>query len=129
MVGLLIWIDLVSRFLLLAAAWTATGRQPVAPDDCTDTPEEGIAVDVDDRPPGGRGLVGPLPRPADRAADAGAAAGAEPPASRRRAGRRAAAAATARPTPSRSPASLVGTGAALGAGAAAAGRRYLRRRH
>lgn len=27
-IGLLIWIDLVSRFLLVAAAWTATGEQP-----------------------------------------------------------------------------------------------------
>ena len=27
-VGLLIWINLVSRFLLISAAWTATGRQP-----------------------------------------------------------------------------------------------------
>ena len=76
-VGLLIWIDLVSRFMLLAAAWTATGRQPAAADECTDTPEEGIAVGVDDRPPGGRGLVGPAPTIGrTAAADAGAAAGA-----------------------------------------------------
>jgi membrane protein len=38
-VGLLIWIDLVSRFLLFSAAWTATAPQPPAPDACADTPD------------------------------------------------------------------------------------------
>jgi membrane protein len=109
-IGLLIWIDLVSRFLLLAAAWTATGKQPVSPDDCADTPEPGMAVDVTDRPAGGRGVVGPVPSSDDRVpADAG--------------GRR-----NGTPSPVAVAGVLVGTGAALGAGATAAGRRYLRRR-
>jgi membrane protein len=67
-IGLLIWIDLVSRFLLLAAAWTATGQQPASRDDCADPseggvdpPEVGVAVGVDERPPAGRRLVGPAP--------------------------------------------------------------------
>jgi membrane protein len=116
-IGLLIWMDLVSRFLLLTAAWTATGRQPVAPDDCADTPEEAIAVDVDERPPGGRGIVGPTPvdgsAPVDGApVDAGAGGG-------RRNG-------TSHPATVAG--LLVGTGAALGAGATAAGNAYLRRR-
>lgn len=109
-IGLLIWIDLVSRFLLLTAAWTATGKQPVAPDDCADTPEAGLTVEVADRPPGGRGVVGPVP----------AADGREPAAA---GGRR-----DGTPSPVAVAGVLVGTGAALGAGAAAAGHHYLRRR-
>jgi membrane protein len=35
-VGLLIWIDLVSRFLLFSAAWTATAPQPPGAEACTD---------------------------------------------------------------------------------------------
>lgn len=100
-VGLLIWIDLVSRFLLLAAAWTATGPQPEGSDACgPDQPEEGFAVPVAERPP--TGVVGPVPGglPTEREpARPGAVAGA-----------------------------LVGTGALLGAGATAAGSRYLRNR-
>jgi membrane protein len=112
-IGLLIWIDLVSRFLLLAAAWTATGKQPVSPDDCADTPEPGMAVDVADRPAGGRGVVGPVP-------SSGAAGDREPVAAgARRSGT---------PSPVAVAGVLVGTGAALGASAATAGRRYLRRR-
>ena len=108
-IGLLIWIDLVSRFLLLTAAWTATGRQPPAPDDCADTPEAGLAVDVADRPPGGRRVIGPVPAGDGRnpAAD-GAGNGT--------------------PNPVAVAGVLVGTGAALGVGAAAAGHRYRRRR-
>jgi membrane protein len=116
-VGLLIWIDLVSRFLLLTAAWTATGQQPASPDECADTAEEGVAVDVDDRPPDGRGPVGPAPvdgQPAAVGADGGVGADA---------GRR-----NGTPNPVAVAGVLVGTGAALGAGAAAAGSRYLRRR-
>ena len=101
-VGLLIWIDLVSRFLLLAAAWTATGKQPEGSDQCGDPePEPGFAVPVGEKP--GSGVVGPVPagtRTDEREpARAGAVAGA-----------------------------LVGTGALLGAGATAAGSRYLRHR-
>ncbi len=117
-IGLLIWIDLVSRFLLLAAAWTATGRQPASPDDCAETPEEGITVGVDERPPGGRGVVGPLPGAPDGSDDSRAAAGAGAAADRR----------NGSPGPAAVAGVLVGTGAALGAGAAAAGSRYLRRR-
>lgn len=101
-VGLLIWIDLVSRFLLLAAAWTATGKQPEGSDQCGPAqPEEGFSVPVDERP--ANGVVGPVPagtRTDEREpARIGPVAGA-----------------------------LVGTGALLGAGATAAGRRYLRHR-
>jgi membrane protein len=154
-IGLLIWIDLVSRLVLITAAWTATGRQPAAPDECADTPEEGIAVGVDERPPGGRGLVGPAPL--DAAASANGSGSADRPGApaRTRSGSpaRAAAGAPARaaagsgspdgagagaaastgqrdgtPHPAAVAGVLVGTGAALGAGAAAAGSRYLRRR-
>ena len=60
-IGLLVWIDLVSRFLLFSAAWTATGQQPAALTDCgDDEPEPGFAVDVDDRPGDGV-VVGPAP--------------------------------------------------------------------
>jgi membrane protein len=101
-IGLLIWIDLVSRFLLLAAAWTATGEQPAeAQDACgPESPEDGFSVPVDERPE--NGVVGPAP-----------------------------VGATSResPTPAAVAGALVGTGALLGAGATAAGRRYLRRRH
>jgi membrane protein len=97
-VGLLIWIDLVSRFLLLTAAWTATGKQPEGSDECGPTPpEEGFAVDVADKPD--RGMIGPGSTDGREPASAGRVAGA-----------------------------LVGTGAVLGAGAATAGRHYLRRR-
>ncbi|HST64987.1 MAG TPA: YhjD/YihY/BrkB family envelope integrity protein [Mycobacteriales bacterium] len=99
-IGLLVWIDLVSRFLLLSAAWTATGPQPVVPGDGPE-PEEGFAVPVDGRPR--RGIVGPAP--------AGAAEDARET-----------------PTPAAVAGALVGTGALLGAGATAAGTRYLRRR-
>jgi membrane protein len=44
-VGLLIWIDLVSRFLLFSAAWTATAPQPPAPDACADTPDPAKAAE------------------------------------------------------------------------------------
>jgi membrane protein len=50
-VGLLIWINLISRYLLLSAAWTATGRQPEAEDGCETLPEEGFSVPVSSRPP------------------------------------------------------------------------------
>jgi membrane protein len=59
-VGLLVWIDLVSRFLLLAAAWTATGRQPESSGGCETVPEEGFSVPVSSRPPESRDA----PRPA-----------------------------------------------------------------
>lgn len=72
-VGLLIWIDLVSRFLLLAAAWTATGKQPEGSTECGPTPpEEGFSVDVADRP--ASGMVGPGSE-AREPARAGAVAG------------------------------------------------------
>jgi membrane protein len=102
-VGLLVWIDLVSRFLLLAAAWTATGKQPADVDDACgpEPPEEGFAVPVDEKP--ASGVVGPAP--------AGAADDSRQPA-----------------RPAAVAGALVGTGAALGAGALTAGRRYLRRR-
>jgi membrane protein len=100
-VGLLIWIDLVSRFLLLAAAWTATGKQPEGSNGCgPEDPAEGFAVGVDERP--ADGVVGPVPGP---------------PADAREPARPAAVAGA-----------LVGTGALLGAGATAAGHRYLRNR-
>lgn len=98
-IGLLVWIDLVSRFLLLAAAWTATGPQPVLPADVTE-PEEGFAVPVGDRPR--NGIVGPAPAGAE-VRDA--------------------------PNPATVAGALVGTGALIGAGATAAGTRYLRRRN
>lgn len=98
-IGLLVWIDLVSRFLLLSAAWTATGPQPVLPGDI-EAPQEGFAVPVDERPR--RGAVGPAP---DGAAVREA------------------------PNPAAVAGALVGTGALLGAGATAAGSRYLRRRN
>ena len=101
-VGLLVWIDLVSRFLLLTAAWTATGMQPEGSRACDDDePEDGYAVPVGDRPVDGRGVVGPVPENGARpvgAARPGAVAGV-----------------------------LVGTGAVLGAGTATAAGRYLRR--
>lgn len=96
-IGLLVWIDLVSRFLLLSASWTATGAQPVDPDEI-EAREEGFAEPVDARPR--RGIVGPAPEDARESANPAAVAGA-----------------------------LVGTGALLGAGATAAGTRYLRRRN
>jgi membrane protein len=99
-IGLLVWIDLVSRFLLLSASWTATGPQPVVPGEVVE-PEEGFAVPVGDRPR--RGVVGPAPE--------GAANGTREA-----------------PTPAAVAGALVGTGALLGAGATAAGTRYLRRR-
>ena len=98
-IGLLVWIDLVSRFLLLSAAWTATGPQPVLPGEI-DAPQEGFAVPVDERPR--RGVVGPAPEGAD---------------------------AREAPNPAAVAGALVGTGALLGAGATAAGSRYLRRRN
>jgi membrane protein len=101
-IGLLVWIDLVSRFLLLTAAWTATGKQPEGDTACETQPEEGFSVPVDAEPP--RGLAGPAPAGARRAGER------EPVSAGRVAG------------------ALVGTGALLGAGATAAGRRYLRRR-
>jgi membrane protein len=99
-VGLLVWIDLVSRFLLLTAAWTATGKQPPGSDDCGEaTPEEGHSVSVTDRPEDGT-VIGPAPspHPDDRPARPAAVAGV-----------------------------LVGTGAVLGAGTATAAHRYLHR--
>jgi membrane protein len=101
-VGLLVWIDLVSRFLLLAAAWTATGRQPEDSSACESPPEEGFSVPVDGLPH--RGIVGPAPEGASN-------------------GSREA------PKPAAVAGALVGTGALLGAGATAAGHRYFRRRH
>ncbi|HEY6748874.1 MAG TPA: YhjD/YihY/BrkB family envelope integrity protein [Mycobacteriales bacterium] len=100
-IGLLVWINLVSRFLLLSAAWTATGPQPVLPGEIT-APEEGFAVAVDERPRSG--IVGPAP--------IGAADGTRET-----------------PTPAAVAGALVGTGALLGAGATAARTRYLRRRN
>lgn len=100
-VGLLVWIDLVSRFLLLTAAWTATGRQPEDSDACGPTPpEEGHSVSVSDRPSSEDVVIGPVPSADDARAPArpGAVAGA-----------------------------LVGTGAVIGAGTAGAARHYLRR--
>lgn len=108
-IGLLVWINLVSRFLLFSAAWTATGEQPGGLVDCGDgDPEEGFAVGTDERPQDGRGVVGPVP----------SAGGREPVGAR----------GSATPSPAAVAGALVGAGAALGAGAATAGRRYLRRR-
>jgi membrane protein len=103
-IGLLVWIDLVSRFLLVSAAWTATGKQPDGTDDACgpDSPQEGFSVPVDGRPE--QGVVGPVP--------AGAAAGTREA-----------------PKPAAVAGALVGTGALIGAGATAAGGRYLRRRN
>lgn len=104
-VGLLVWIDLISRFLLLTAAWTATGKQPEGSDACAeDEPQEGHSVPVGDRPTDGS-VLGPVPTDED---------GRVP-------GRRDS------PRPAAVAGALVGTGAVLGAGAAAAGRHYLRR--
>ena len=71
-IGLLIWINLVSRFLLFAAAWTATGKQPGAPEDGTDPPEPAAPVSAADRPADRRGG---RPGSARRDAGSGAAAG------------------------------------------------------
>jgi membrane protein len=102
-IGLLVWIDLVSRFLLLAAAWTATGRQPAEAGTAGETePEEGFSVLVVDRPR--RGVLGPAPE--------GATNGSRDT-----------------PRPAAVAGALVGTGALIGAGATAAGHRMLRRRH
>lgn len=98
-IGLLVWIDLVSRFLLLSAAWTATGPQPVLPGEL-DAAQEGFSVPVGERPE--RGVAGPSPE------------GAEVRDS---------------PNPAAVAGALVGTGALIGAGATAAGTRFLRRRN
>jgi membrane protein len=93
-IGLLIWIDLVSRFLLLAAAWTATGQH--AAGKCDDEPvptEDGTAAPPSPPPPDG-------PDPARR---------------------------NGVPSPAAVAGVLVGAGAALGATAATAAHRYLRR--
>lgn len=99
-IGILVWIDLVSRFMLVSAAWTATGQQPEEMDE--DSPEPGFAVPVDDKPAAGQ-VVGPAP--------------VVPVAVRRDPPRPAAVAGV-----------LVGAGAAVGAGAVAGGRRLWRRR-
>ena len=98
-VGLLIWINLVSRFLLIAAAWTATGRQPRGADAAPEPPEEGFAVPVEDKP--ASGVVGPVPA-GTRMREA--------------------------PRPAAVAGALVGTGALLGVGATATASRLLRRR-
>jgi membrane protein len=102
-IGLLVWIDLVSRFLLLAAAWTATGKQPDDADNACgpEPPEEGFAVPVEDKP--ASGVVGPVP--------AGAVDGSREA-----------------PRPAAVAGALVGTGALLGAGATATARRLRHRR-
>jgi len=53
-VGLMIWIDLVSRFLLFSVAWTATAPQPPAPDACPDGTEPAASAPAA-APPAGRG--------------------------------------------------------------------------
>ena len=98
-VGLLIWINLVARFLLISAAWTATGRQPRGADSEPEPPEEGFAVAVDDKPV--TGVIGPVPA-GTRTREA--------------------------PRPAAVAGALVGTGALLGAGATATATRLLRRR-
>jgi len=98
-VGLLIWINLVARFLLISAAWTATGRQPRGADSEPEPPEEGFAVAVDDKP--AAGVIGPVPA-GTRTREA--------------------------PRPAAVAGALVGTGALLGAGATATATRLLRRR-
>ena len=104
-VGLLVWIDLVSRYLLLSAAWTATGRQPEEADSACGPaePEEGFAVSVEERPDSG--VVGPVPAGATRNGSCDA------------------------PRPAAVAGALVGTGALLGAGATTTARRLLRRKH
>ncbi len=103
-VGLLVWIDLVSRYLLLSAAWTATGRHPEDPDSACgpQPPEEGFAVPVEERP--SSGVVGPAP--------VGARTGSRDS-----------------PRPAAVAGALVGTGALLGAGATTTAHRLLRRRN
>ena len=104
-VGLLIWMDLVSRFLLLSAAWTATGKQPAGADGRGDSePQDGYAVPVAERPVDGRDGLGPLPDNGVRPAEDGRV-----------------------PKPAAVAGVLVGTGAVLGAGTATAAHRYLRR--
>jgi membrane protein len=98
-VGLLIWINLVSRYLLLSAAWTAMGRQPHSADPAVEPPEEGFAVPVQDKP--ASGVIGPAPA-GTRTRDA--------------------------PRPAAVAGALVGTGALLGVGATATATRLLRRR-
>ena len=98
-VGLLIWINLVARFLLISAAWTATGRQPRGADSEPEPPQEGFAVAVDDKPV--TGVIGPVPA-GTRTREA--------------------------PRPAAVAGALVGTGALLGAGATATATRLLRRR-
>lgn len=99
-IGILVWIDLVSRFLLFSAAWTATGQQP--PEMDQDTPEEGFAEPVDRKPADGQ-VIGPVP--------AGTVPEKRDP-----------------PRPAAVAGVLVGAGAALGATAAAGGKRLLKRR-
>ena len=48
-IGVLVWIDLVSRFLLYSAAWTATAHQPEPPE--TDAALEHVAPPVEAPPP------------------------------------------------------------------------------
>lgn len=115
-VGLLIWIDLVSRFLLFAAAWTATGQQPPAPD--ADRPEPGRSASAGDRAAEGREPAGARSGPSLPSAD-GANGRSPAGAGARRDGA---------PSPTAVAGVLVGAGAALGATAATAGRRLLRRR-
>ena len=91
-IGLLIWINLVSRFLLIAAAWTATGRQPARRGQRLRRSRRRRASPcrVDDKP--ASGVIGPAP-----------------------------AGTTTReaPRPAAVAGALVGTGALLGAGATA----------
>jgi membrane protein len=99
-VGLLVWIDLVSRYLLFSAAWTATGRQPDVPGGrASEQPEEGFSVSVEEKP--AAGIVGPAPA-GTRTRDV--------------------------PRPAAVAGALVGTGALLGAGATATASRLLRRK-
>ncbi|HEX6755242.1 MAG TPA: inner membrane protein YhjD, partial [Mycobacteriales bacterium] len=61
-IGLLVWIDLVSRLILFSAAWTATGQQPADAADCLDhTPEPGFAVGTEEKPAAEDAVVGPAP--------------------------------------------------------------------
>jgi membrane protein len=122
-VGLLIWIDLVSRFLLIAAAWTATGQQPPAPDERADEPEPGPAASVAGRPADGLGPGGRTSAPGLPSVGAGTDAGRDADGRRGVPGGR-----DGSPGPAAVAGVLVGAGAALGATAATAGRRYLRRR-
>jgi membrane protein len=138
--GLLVWIDLVSRFLLFSAAWTATAPQPPAPDACPHPPEPRPSVSIAaDGAESGRAVapaLAPVPHPVPGAVPQpvpgpGVEPLREPVAGPGGDGRAAASPGGRRngSLPTGAVAGvLVGAGAALGAAAATIGHRLLRPR-